>query len=109
MQSLTTTTKIKPKETVFELYDISLKKNIKFTFKDYMKSKNIFTFRCASRNECSYQIRLSVDENFTIDCSEGNVTYYKFKDKGSINWTAQDKKNNIHVYQKWKKIKMKPK
>jgi len=92
MQSLTTTTKIKPKETVFELYDISLKKNIKFTFKDYMKSKNIFTFRCASRNECSYQIRLSVDENFTIDCSEGNVTYYKFKDKGSINWTAQDKK-----------------
>ena len=83
--------KAKPRETVVDIYDKQIKKFLKYTFKDYVKSLNSFTYRCASRSDCSFQIRLSLNENFISDGESSTVKFYKLKDESQqISWLPQD-------------------
>jgi len=91
--------KFKPSQTIIDVYDEPSKAFLRYTFKDYMKSKNAFTYRCASRNECQFQIRLSIEDNFALDKEEKTVIYYKFKDETQpLSWSVQDK-TKMHTCQ----------
>ena len=87
------TVKAKPRQTAIDIYDENLKRFFKYTFKDYVKSSDTFTYRCASRGDCNFQIRLPLIENFVIDEEMKTMTYYKFKEESQqIIWTPQDRK-----------------